>query len=39
MQCNRDTRITVAPRRNAAIDTRYPIGVFFNRQILKQPDF
>jgi len=39
MQCICDARITVTPRRNAAIDTRYPMEVFFNRLMQNQPNF
>jgi hypothetical protein len=39
MQCICDARITGAPSRNAAIDTRYPMVVFFNSLLQNQPDF
>jgi hypothetical protein len=39
MQCICDARITFTLSRNAAVDTRYPIGVFTNRLVQNQPDF
>jgi len=39
MQCICDARIMGAPSRNAAIDTRYPMVVFFNSLVQNQPDF